>query len=141
MSIVSISRLAPASLRMCRVAAMISGPIPSPWATVMGTDLDMLKLDLSRIDRLECEAIYSKPLGTSNHAGTGGLRPLLISPLFSQPWGLNSKARLRHTYRRQMFPCSRASVVTAPVGDREATRVRLKRELGIVNLLEAALAV
>jgi hypothetical protein len=37
-------------------------------------------------------------------------------------------------------PCSRASVVTAPARVREATRVRLRRELGVVNLLEAALA-
>src|SRR5437870_4936920 len=36
---VSISRAAPASLRIVRVASMISGPMPSPWATVMGTFL------------------------------------------------------------------------------------------------------
>ena len=35
-SIVSISMRAPAALRICKVAAMISGPIPSPCATVMG---------------------------------------------------------------------------------------------------------
>src|SRR5262245_12758904 len=34
---VSISIAAPASFRMVRVASMISGPMPSPWATVMGT--------------------------------------------------------------------------------------------------------
>src|ERR1700730_1058122 len=33
----SISIAAPASLRMESVASMISGPMPSPWATVIGT--------------------------------------------------------------------------------------------------------
>jgi hypothetical protein len=44
---------------------------------------------------------------------------------------LNSKRGLGHTYSCQSS-CSRASVVTAPVlsDDREATRVRLRRELG-----------
>src|SRR6266498_3024594 len=36
-SIGSMSMAAPASFRMERVASMISGPMPSPWATVMGT--------------------------------------------------------------------------------------------------------
>src|SRR5437764_13230300 len=35
-SIVSISRAAPEASRIWRVAFMISGPMPSPWATVMG---------------------------------------------------------------------------------------------------------
>src|ERR1017187_5558975 len=40
---VSISRAAPDASRMCKVAAMISGPIPSPGATVMGVLLDIGK--------------------------------------------------------------------------------------------------
>src|SRR5215467_4542279 len=36
-SIGSISIAAPASFRIDRVVSMISGPMPSPWATVMGT--------------------------------------------------------------------------------------------------------
>src|SRR2546426_684067 len=36
-SIGSMSIAAPASFRMESVASMISGPMPSPWATVMGT--------------------------------------------------------------------------------------------------------
>src|SRR6266403_1002412 len=36
---VSMSSRAPASFRMCRVAAIISGPMPSPWATVMGVEV------------------------------------------------------------------------------------------------------
>ena len=35
-SMVSISIWAPAAWMMASVACMISGPIPSPWATVMG---------------------------------------------------------------------------------------------------------
>ena len=37
-SISSIARCAPAASRIRRVASMISGPIPSPRATVTGTD-------------------------------------------------------------------------------------------------------
>src|SRR5580693_2882049 len=40
---VSISRAAPAPSRICRVAAMISGPMPSPCATVMGVLGDIWK--------------------------------------------------------------------------------------------------
>src|ERR1017187_2848309 len=40
---VSISRAAPDASRMCKVAAMISGPMPSPCATVMGVLLDIGK--------------------------------------------------------------------------------------------------
>lgn len=41
MSIVSMSSRAPASLRICSVASIISGPIPSPWATVIAVEVDM----------------------------------------------------------------------------------------------------
>src|ERR1017187_2954735 len=40
---VSISRAAPDPSRMCKGAAMISGPMPSPCATVMGVVLDIGK--------------------------------------------------------------------------------------------------
>src|ERR1035437_7249414 len=38
---VSISRAAPAASNMRSVALMISGPMPSPWATVMGVFVDI----------------------------------------------------------------------------------------------------
>src|SRR5450759_4249188 len=38
---VSISRGAPAASNMRSVALMISGPMPSPWATVMGVFVDI----------------------------------------------------------------------------------------------------
>src|SRR5580698_2819967 len=38
---VSMSRSAPASWRICSVAAMISGPMPSPCATVIGVRVAM----------------------------------------------------------------------------------------------------
>src|SRR5580658_3583800 len=40
---VSISRAAPEASKICKVAAMISGPMPSPCATVMGVLLDIGK--------------------------------------------------------------------------------------------------
>src|ERR1700730_17166863 len=47
---VSISRAAPAASRISRVAFMISGPMPSPWATVIGVFLAII--GIHRI--LEC---------------------------------------------------------------------------------------
>src|SRR6185295_804441 len=66
MSMVSISRFAPASLRICRVAAMISGPMPSPCATVIGTDLDIRKKGPFANWVVKSEAIYSIDRATGN---------------------------------------------------------------------------
>src|ERR1019366_5364040 len=41
---VSISRGAPAASSIRSVASMISGPMPSPWATVMGVFVDIREL-------------------------------------------------------------------------------------------------
>src|ERR1700691_4590554 len=50
---VSMSSAAPASFRICRVAAIISGPMPSPWATVIGVGV---AID-AKLPRITCEAI------------------------------------------------------------------------------------
>src|SRR5882757_1212567 len=45
-SMVSISSAAPPASRIWRVAFMISGPMPSPWATVMGV---LVAMEYNRI--------------------------------------------------------------------------------------------
>jgi hypothetical protein len=70
--------------------------------------------------------VYAEPL-SAECEGLAGIR-VPSSPGKSLK-SLNSKCWLGHTYLRQSS-CSRASEVTAPVRDREATRVRLRRELG-----------
>jgi hypothetical protein len=55
---VSIAKAAPDSFKMCRVAAMISGPMPSPWATVIGVGV-AIDTKPSRISR-QREAGFSR---------------------------------------------------------------------------------
>src|ERR1017187_2722681 len=73
---VSISRAAPAASKIWSVAFMISGPMPSPWATVIGVFLDIR----------EQPAYWNAP-----HRATG-LRSLLLQrrPLQSRGLGESS---------------------------------------------------
>src|ERR1022692_52736 len=114
---VSISRAAPDASRMCKVAAMISGPMPSPCATVMGVLLDIGKpkhKGLRRVtqpqgDRHKLKArprrrasfctILVSPAGIGRQLGTcqsyGPLSLRLALP------GCPCNMYLRHLQRRQ----------------------------------------
>src|SRR6202171_1842847 len=117
MSMVSISKSAPDSSRMCSVAAMISGPMPSPCATVMGV-LDMIPWRLSQ-DCSSQESEEYKRKAEGRQLGQSAQGRIVFNPCANYRFS---------SYLARLGSCSRAAMVHAPVRDRESDDVRLRRE-------------
>ena len=95
---VSMSRAAPEASRMCKVAAMISGPMPSPCATVMGVLLD---------------------IGKSKHIGLRRVtQPLDAGSLLRASAGVHENPRCHDLGLAKAFRLSSGSsqILTAAVG-------------------------
>src|ERR1035438_9635108 len=97
---VSISRGAPAASNIRSVASMISGPMPSPWATVMGVFVDIRETPgywnaphrASTIRGFSPQRRFLEPRG-EGEAALSGTGFSLSSPAFRAP----PKPRLGYT--------------------------------------------
>src|SRR6266487_3295912 len=106
---------------------MISGPMPSPWATVIGTAVGILRSDLSCL--YGGKQYMPSRLGKQKSQEPQRRQKPMWFPAFL-PMRFIAKLELEtqpEAYLSPSVPCSRASMVTAPVRDRESDDVRLRR--------------